>query len=58
LKTIAVDAVTLDIEAGTLVTLLAPGCGKTTTLRMIATLKRKPGPCADRREGRHPSAAE
>ena len=39
-KTIAVDAVTLDIEAGTLVTLLGPsGCGKTTTLRMIAGLE-------------------
>ena len=39
-KTIAVDTITLDIEAGTLVTLLRPsGCGKTTTLRMIAGLK-------------------
>lgn len=33
----AVDDVSLDIEAGTFVTLLGPsGCGKTTTLRMIA----------------------
>ena len=36
----AVDDVSLDIEAGTLVTLLGPsGCGKTTTLRMIAGLE-------------------
>ena len=34
---IAVDAVTLEIEAGKLVTLLGPsGCGKSTLLRMIA----------------------
>lgn len=33
----AVEDVSLDIEAGTFVTLLGPsGCGKTTTLRMIA----------------------
>lgn len=33
----AVENTTLDIEAGTFVTLLGPsGCGKTTTLRMIA----------------------
>lgn len=33
----AVEDTTLDIEAGTFVTLLGPsGCGKTTTLRMIA----------------------
>jgi iron(III) transport system ATP-binding protein len=33
----AVDAVGLEVEAGTLVCLLGPsGCGKTTTLRMIA----------------------
>lgn len=39
-KTIAVDNITLDIAAGTLVTLLGPsGCGKTTTLRMIAGLE-------------------
>jgi iron(III) transport system ATP-binding protein len=32
--------VSLDIAAGTLVTLLGPsGCGKTTTLRMIAGLE-------------------
>ena len=38
-STIAVDNITLEIEAGTLVTLLGPsGCGKTTTLRMIAGL--------------------
>jgi iron(III) transport system ATP-binding protein len=36
----AVDSVSLDIEAGRLVTLLGPsGCGKTTTLRMIAGLE-------------------
>lgn len=36
----AVDKVNLEIEAGTLVTLLGPsGCGKTTTLRMIAGLE-------------------
>lgn len=36
----AVDDVSLDIAAGTLVTLLGPsGCGKTTTLRMIAGLE-------------------
>jgi iron(III) transport system ATP-binding protein len=33
----AVDAVSLEVEAGTLVCLLGPsGCGKTTTLRMVA----------------------
>ncbi len=37
---VAVDHVTLDISAGTLVTLLGPsGCGKTTTLRIIAGLE-------------------
>lgn len=36
----AVDDVSLEIAAGTLVTLLGPsGCGKTTTLRMIAGLE-------------------
>ncbi len=36
----AVDAVSLDVAAGELVTLLGPsGCGKTTTLRMIAGLE-------------------
>ncbi len=36
----AVDAVSLRVEAGELVTLLGPsGCGKTTTLRMIAGLE-------------------
>ena len=36
----AVENVSLDIAAGTLVTLLGPsGCGKTTTLRMIAGLE-------------------
>ncbi len=36
----AVDSVSFDIAAGTLVTLLGPsGCGKTTTLRMIAGLE-------------------
>ena len=34
---VAVDDVTLDLPAGSFVTLLGPsGCGKTTTLRMIA----------------------
>jgi iron(III) transport system ATP-binding protein len=37
---VAVEEVSLTIEAGTLVTLLGPsGCGKTTTLRMIAGLE-------------------
>ncbi len=37
---VAVDDVSLSIEAGTLVTLLGPsGCGKTTTLRIIAGLE-------------------
>src|SRR5215469_5234154 len=36
-KVVAVDAVTLDIEAGEFFSLLGPsGCGKTTSLRMIA----------------------
>jgi iron(III) transport system ATP-binding protein len=36
----AVDQITLDVNAGELVTLLGPsGCGKTTTLRMIAGLE-------------------
>ena len=39
-EVVAVDDVSLSIEAGTLVTLLGPsGCGKTTTLRMIAGLE-------------------
>ena len=39
-KVTAVDAISLDFPAGTLVTLLGPsGCGKTTTLRMIAGLE-------------------
>ena len=37
---VAVDSISLDIQAGQLVTLLGPsGCGKTTTLRMIAGLE-------------------
>ncbi|MGI9426051.1 MAG: ABC transporter ATP-binding protein [Hyphomicrobiaceae bacterium] len=37
---VAVDDISLAVEAGTLVTLLGPsGCGKTTTLRMIAGLE-------------------
>ena len=40
----AVDAVSLSIERGTLVTLLGPsGCGKTTILRLIAGLERASG---------------
>ncbi|MGI9522020.1 MAG: ABC transporter ATP-binding protein [Hyphomicrobiaceae bacterium] len=39
-STVAVDNVSMAVEAGTLVTLLGPsGCGKTTTLRMIAGLE-------------------
>jgi iron(III) transport system ATP-binding protein len=38
---VAVDALDLKVEPGSLVTLLGPsGCGKTTTLRMIAGLER------------------
>ncbi len=38
---VAVDDVTLEVEPGSLLTLLGPsGCGKTTTLRMIAGLER------------------
>lgn len=37
---VAVDAVTLEFEAGGFTTLLGPsGCGKTTMLRMIAGLE-------------------
>ena len=37
---VAVDDVSLHVQAGELVTLLGPsGCGKTTTLRMIAGLE-------------------
>lgn len=37
---VAVDNISLEVEAGKLVTLLGPsGCGKTTTLRMIAGLE-------------------
>ena len=37
---VAVDDISLNVEAGSLVTLLGPsGCGKTTTLRMIAGLE-------------------
>ncbi len=36
----AVDAISFDVAAGTLVTLLGPsGCGKTTTLRLVAGLE-------------------
>lgn len=39
-ETVAVDSLDLELEAGTLSTLLGPsGCGKTTTLRMIAGLE-------------------
>ena len=41
---VAVDSLDLEIEPGSLVTLLGPsGCGKTTTLRMIAGLERATG---------------
>ncbi len=37
---VAVDNISLEVEAGKLITLLGPsGCGKTTTLRMIAGLE-------------------
>ncbi len=41
---VAVDAIDLDVPAGSFVTLLGPsGCGKTTTLRMIAGLEQSDG---------------
>jgi iron(III) transport system ATP-binding protein len=41
---LAVDGISLDIEAGQFVTLLGPsGCGKTTTLRMVAGLEQNTG---------------
>ena len=40
-KTVAVDNISCNFEAGTLTTLLGPsGCGKTTSLRLIAGLER------------------
>ena len=40
-KVVAVEKMDLDIEEGSLVSLLGPsGCGKTTILRMIPALKR------------------
>ncbi len=43
-QTLAVDKVSLTIQAGELVTLLGPsGCGKTTTLRMVAGLETASG---------------
>jgi ABC-type Fe3+/spermidine/putrescine transport system ATPase subunit len=39
-RPLAVDDISLEIEAGSFVTLLGPsGCGKTTTLRMLAGLE-------------------
>jgi len=39
METNAVDAISLDIEAGEIVVLVGPsGCGKTTTMRMINRL--------------------
>lgn len=41
---VAVDAIDLEVPAGSFVTLLGPsGCGKTTTLRMIAGLEQSDG---------------
>jgi iron(III) transport system ATP-binding protein len=43
-EVVAVNEVSFEVEAGTLVTLLGPsGCGKTTTLRLIAGLEQATG---------------
>ena len=56
----AIHDLTLDIEPGTLVTLLGPsGCGKTTTLRMLAGLEHPTfGTHSHWRQGRYHASRE